>query len=622
MKVRSIQEAVNAIFAHFSQNRNLRLATPLGLGKPNQLVNAIYEHVEKNDAFTLDIFTALSLDLPDPKPGLESRFAKPFIDRHFGPYPRLLYLKDIREGRLSPRINVEEFYLQAGRSKDLPYVQQSYVALNYTHVVRRLVEKRVNIVLQLVAKSGDRYSLSCNTDLTLDFLDATAAAGQPCLFVGVVHPDLPFVSGDAELPESAFQLILESTEINHELFALPRGAIDIVDHAIGLQASQLVVDDGSLQIGIGSLSDALVNALILRQKDNAQYRKILGSVDQNPSKDGWQASLSRFEKGLYGTSEMIMDGFMHLRKNGILTRVVRDHQRDIYVHGAFYLGSKEFYDWLRHLSEEDFRGFAMTRVSKVNDLYDADETLLRRQRKNARFFNTCMNVTLLGGAASDTLPDGRVISGVGGQYNFVAMSHELPDARSVLMLRSTAVQKGKRRSNIVWSHGHLTIPRHLRDIVVTEYGVASIRGKSDREVILELLAITDAEFQEELFAIARKHGKLSAHDRIPECARQNTKQNLEKKLRPFESNFASYPFGSDFTELELRIMKALGKLKTMTLPVLLKTAIHGLLTSPETYQAELERMNFTDLNSVSDRFRKKLLMGILRQTDKRAALRS
>jgi hypothetical protein len=57
--------------------------------------------------------------------------------------------------------------------------------------------------------------------------------------------------------------------------------------------------------------------------------------------------------------------------------------------------------------------------------------------RKARFMNTTMKVTLLGAAASDALESGQVVSGVGGQYNFVAMAHALPDARSILMLRAT-----------------------------------------------------------------------------------------------------------------------------------------------------------------------------------------
>ena len=88
-----------------------------------------------------------------------------------------------------------------------------------------------------------------------------------------------------------------------------------------------------------------------------------------------------------------------------------------------------------------------------------------------------MMLTTLGAAISDGLADGRVVSGVGGQYNFVAMAHALPGARSMLCVRSTRRKDGRLSSNIVTSYGHCTIPRHLRDIAITEYGIADLRGR-------------------------------------------------------------------------------------------------------------------------------------------------
>ena len=100
-----------------------------------------------------------------------------------------------------------------------------------------------------------------------------------------------------------------------------------------------------------------------------------------------------------------------------------------WLDGAFYLGSKDLYRWLRELPPEQVRGIGMTRVSHINELYGGSEALEREQRRDARFFNTCMMMTALGAAVSDGLADGRVVSGVGGQYNFVAMAHALPEAR-------------------------------------------------------------------------------------------------------------------------------------------------------------------------------------------------
>ena len=192
------------------------------------------------------------------------------------------------------------------------------------------------------------------------------------------------------------------------------------------------------------------------------------------------------------------------------------HLRDgRYLRGAFYLGSKDFYAWLRGLRGEDFEGLSMTRVSDINQLYGGQETLDALQRRDARFFNTCMMATALGAAVSDALESGQVVSGVGGQYNFVAMAHALEGGRSILLLRSTRDSKGTSHSNILWNYGHTTIPRHLRDIFVSEYGSADLRGKSDEDCILAMLAITDARFQDALAAQAKASGKLTATSSFP-----------------------------------------------------------------------------------------------------------
>ena len=122
----------------------------------------------------------------------------------------------------------------------------------------------------------------------------------------------------------------------------------------------------------------------------------------------------------------------------------------------------------------------MTRIDFINQLYSENGgqgDLKRAQRRKARFMNTTMIVTLLGAAASDALESGQVVSGVGGQYNFVAMAHALPDARLIMMLRATHDNKAGLKSSIVWSYGNITIPRHLRDIYLNEYGIADLRGR-------------------------------------------------------------------------------------------------------------------------------------------------
>jgi hypothetical protein len=185
------------------------------------------------------------------------------------------------------------------------------------------------------------------------------------------------------------------------------------------------------------------------------------------------------------------------------------------------------------------------------------------QRKDGRFINTCLMVTLSGGIVSDGLEDGRVVSGVGGQYNFVSMAHALQDGRLVMMLRSYRIKDGQAVSNIVWNYGHTTIPRILRDIVVTEYGIANLRSKSDKEIIAALLNIADSRFQADLLAKAKEAGKIPADYQVPERYRNNFPEALEEKFKAYREAgfFPPYPFGNDFSDEELILAKALKGLK-------------------------------------------------------------
>lgn len=603
-----LEQAVEKLL---SLGPRLALAAPLGLGKPNRLLNALYARVKADPARRLTLYTALSLDLPEAGSDLERRFLEPFLTRHFGAdYPRLAYVADLKAGRLPPNVRVQEFYFQSGAMLKSAQAQRDYASINYTQVARDLADDGLDAIVQLVARRGAgaaaRYSLSCNPDVTLDVLDALEARGKPRPFVvGVVHPDLPFLGGDAEVEPDFFDAVVVEEADAQPLFALPRNAVDLAEYAIGLHASALVRDGGTLQIGIGALSDALVHALLLRHRGNADYLSLLHALrggdpgggdprsddprSDDPRGDDPAARLggtAPFVRGLYGASEMVMDGFMHLRRAGILTRRVVDDvglqqtldrgvaidaaalESGHYLKGAFFLGSNALYDWLRALDGEDYAGLAMCRVSDVNQLYGGRERLDAVQRRDARFFNTCMMATLLGAATSDALADGRVVSGVGGQYNFVAMAHALAGGRSVLLLRATRDDGRRIESNLRWNYGHTTIPRHLRDVYVTEYGVADLRGRSDEACVRAMLAIADARFVDALAAEAMRAGKLPRDFRVPEAWRTNTPEALRAKLRPFAARglLPAFPFGSDFDAVERRLLPALLWLKAATTP--------------------------------------------------------
>lgn len=626
------------------------MAAPLGLGKPHHLINALYRRVEADPSLSLHLLTALSLTPPSPASDMERRFLDPFVSRQYGDdFERLVHVDAQCKGRLPPNIMVEEFYLQSGLLLRSEPAQRHYVSLNYTHVARAVAERGVNVLVQWVAQSDtdDRLSLSCNPDLTLDLIDAVERLGNPRpRTLALVHPDLPWLGGDAALPREFFDRVVASDGPAPRLFALPRQPVGDTDYAIGLHASRLVRDGGTLQIGIGALSDALCRALVLRQCDNRAYLQALAAIDVGvPCADickHWGGT-GPFERGLFGASEMITDGFQHLVQAGIIARPVFDDislmQRDRegtaspgdrehlrregnILQAAFFLGSTDFYDWLRELPDELRNAIGMTRVSRINQFYGGSETLEKLQRRDARFFNTAMMMTALGAATSDALEDGSVVSGVGGQYNFVAMAHALDDGRSVLMLRSTRESDGRVRSNILWDYGHTTIPRHLRDIVITEYGVADLRGRSDEDCVKAMLAITDARFQDELIAKAMTAGKLSTDFHPPDAWLQNRPETLARRLSPFRNphQLPDYPMGSDFTEVEQRLVRALGWLKTRTASTtgMLGTLLAALRSRPDTDSdtEALERMSLAAPTSMRERISARLLALALQETQR------
>src|SRR5262249_40949807 len=142
----------------------------------------------------------------------------------------------------------------------------------------------------------------------------------------------------------------------------------------------------------------------------------------------------------------------------------------------------------------------------------------------------------------------------------------LEDARSIIMLRATRTARRRTSSNILWNYGHTTIPRHLRDIVVTEYGIADLRGKSDRDVIAAMLAVADSRFQDELLrrgGRAGDAGKIERGFELPAACRDNTPERIARALAPArdEGLLPPFPFGSDFTAIEQRLIPALKLLR-------------------------------------------------------------
>ncbi|TNE79173.1 MAG: acetyl-CoA hydrolase [Gammaproteobacteria bacterium] len=702
--------------------KKITLGLPLGLGKPVRFVNALYQRAKDDPDISLHIVTALSLLAPKGGSSLEKRFMGPFVERLYGQIPELAYARDVSANRLPANVRVSEFFFKAGSYLNNRSQQRHYISSNYTHAVRDLMAQGVNVVGQMVSP-GDamgrpgEVSLSCNPDLSLDLiplLRELESEGTPVALVAEANRHLPFMGHHAVVDEAAFDVVLDHPASDYPLFSAPAMAVSPEDHLIGFYASALLKDGGTLQVGIGSLGAALVHSAILRHKYNEDWLAVynhLKVAERFPVVNEYGGT-NPFDDGLYGCSEMMVDGFIYLMQAGVLSREVYDHAglqtlinrqamsvqvsmdsldtlrreklidspmraRDvswlvslgilkenvefkggrlrigdhsvegdldsaearetiqalalgdrlrggIAMHGGFYVGPERFYQALRDLTDEQRDRICMTSVNFVNQLYDhpfGDQKLKVAQRVHGRFINSAMMYTLSGAAVSDGLDDGRVVSGVGGQYNFVAMAHELPGARSILTMRATRMSGGKAVSNIVFNYAHCTIPRHLRDIVITEYGIADLRGQCDEQVYLRLIRIADSRFQQELLKQAQKAGKVDASFRLPPEWCNNTPGAVRSAVAVTGNGdlFPAFPFGREFTDEELRLGKALKALKAATATRRGKLAVlwKAMRTREDAAQYEplLERMGLSNPSGLKEKLDQGLVVHGLKITD-------
>ncbi|MFO1421409.1 MAG: acetyl-CoA hydrolase/transferase C-terminal domain-containing protein [Candidatus Competibacteraceae bacterium] len=695
--------------------RRIVLGIPLGIGKPNPLVNAFYQRAKADPELHLKIMTAITVETPKGSSDLEKRFLEPFIERVFGNYPDLDYAVDLRLGRVPANVEVAEFFFKPGGFMNVPMQQQNYISTNYTHAARDLMENGVNVLAQQVAKrevDGElRFSLGSNPEVTLDLfpmIEGARRQGRPMVTIAQVNGEMPFMYNDAMVRPTDFDLVIDHPRYDFRQFGAPNMPVDNADYMLGLQASALISDGGTLQIGIGCLGDAIVHFCRIRQQRNELYNQLLAEshvLNHHGDLIGRIGGTGPFERGLYGASEMFVNGFLHLYQDGILRRRVYDsaplqrllnegvitetvdertlrvllergvvpsrltesdvgflrrfgvfnhrvHYQDgeltidgiqpvpadldrpesyaavvadglgshlqggILMHGGFFMGPQSFYEALRTMPPEENQQICMTTVHRVNQLY-GNEELAVLQRRDARFINTTIMVTLLGAAISDGLENGQVISGVGGQYNFVAMAHELPGARSILMLRSTRESGLTTSSNMVWNYGHVTIPRHLRDIVITEYGIADLRGRSDKEVVIALLNIADSRFQPELLERAKRAGKIPQDYQIPPYYLHNTPGRIQARLAKYRKMglLPDFPLGTDFTEEEIvlgRVLKSL-KLRMWTRGDLMKTIVKAMTVgaAPEKARRYLARLQLDRPTGQKEKLIQKLIVSEL-----------
>jgi len=279
-----------------------------------------------------------------------------------------------------------------------------------------------------------------------------------------VNDNLPRTFGDTHVHVSAVDNFVE---YHNEVPTLPSPAPDGTELAIGGYIGELVEDGATIQLGIGGIPNAAALAL--------KHKKDLGVH-----------------------TEMMVDSIMELYECGAITNRKKSLVKDKFV-CTFAMGSRKLYDWLDGNVAVEFR-----RGSWVND-----PAVIRRNSRMVSV-NTCLTVDLTGQVASETIGT-RQYSGTGGQTDTAVGAKEAYDGlgRSVIACRSTAREGTVSTIVPTLAPGTaVTLHRSNTDHIVTEYGIAYMRGRTVKERALNLIAVSHPDFRGELRTQAAKLGYI------------------------------------------------------------------------------------------------------------------
>lgn len=309
----------------------------------------------------------------------------------------------------------------------------------------------------------------CSLGISVDY--AWGAIERPAkIIIAEINPNMPRTSGRTALHISKIDYI---TEVNEPLFELPQSSISDIERKIGGYVSELVNDGTTLQIGYGGMSESVI--CFLKDKQNL---------------------------GIH--TEMVPDGLREL----IITGTVNNSQKSIHQGKSictFSAGTKVLYQWLDR--------------NPLIEMYPVDYTndpIIIASNRNLVAINTALQVDLYGNIYADMLGLGDQYSGAGGQLDFAIGCALTNDAKFINVLSSTSNHDTVSRIVIhpsIETNNPIapqvpTVPRYLSDYVVTEYGIARLKGKTNRERAKSLISIAHPNYRALLTRQAHKSGLL------------------------------------------------------------------------------------------------------------------
>jgi len=289
----------------------------------------------------------------------------------------------------------------------------------------------------------------CSLGVSVDYTKKAVESAK--IVIAEINKAMPRTHGDSFVHVSEIDCFVE---VDIPIAELKATELTDVEINIGKYVTELIEDGSCLQLGIGGIPDAVL--------------KNLGSL-----------------KDLGVHSEMISDGVKHLVEKGIINGRKKNFHKDKIVI-TFLMGSREFYDWV-----DDNPIIEMRTVDYTNNPY------IIAQNKNMVAINSALEVDLLGQVCADTIGP-KQFSGVGGQLDFVRGARMSEGGKAVIALPSTAKGGISRIVPTLKEGAAVTTSRNDVDYVVTDYGIASLKGKTVRDRMKALINIAHPNVREEL----------------------------------------------------------------------------------------------------------------------------
>jgi len=355
--------------------------------------------------------------------------------------------------------HLNSFFLGANVRKAINNGNADYIPSFLSEVPLMIRSGIIPIDVAMVMVSPpDRHGF-CSLGISVDATKAAVDVAK--VVIAQINPQMPRTHGDGLIHESRFAACVE---VEQELPVIPPHQHTEAEKKMGAYIAEMIPDRATLQMGIGAIPDAALS--------------FLGN-----------------HKDLGVHTEMFSDGVIPLVEKGVINNKYKPKHKDVIVSG-FLMGTRKLYDFVHD-----------NPIVRMLDIQYVNDTSVIRKMPNMISINSAIEVDITGQVSADSIGT-RIYSGVGGQMDFIRGASLSPGGKPIIALPSTTRNgESKITSFLKPGAGVVTTRAHVH-YIVTEYGVASLYGKTLRERAHALINIAHPDHREELERQAFERFKL------------------------------------------------------------------------------------------------------------------